>query len=705
MTTEELPLTYDHNAVDPIDEFDEFEGDPPVPDLAAAPRVHENSGQVATVVHGGMHQHLHQYVRRFLEYHELGAEHVGHTMDTYVERVYRSGDQRSLDSTGTAALFGQYHALVLVGDPGTGRHTAAVALLSRLGLPMREIRPRHDPAQPQELSTVDLPTDPGMAFLLELPGRGEPVGDDFPRQLRSYRDALRAIGSYLVVVVTPETWRVLGGFNDGGVLAVQPPDPRQVLSQELTERGTRVDLTALLNAPPIVELLRHASPREVVRLAGLIVSAAATAVTDGTEPTARVDVVVSAAIAAYHNWDNELADWFHKEKDVRVRLFLLAAAVLEHSPADLVLRAAEDLGNQLGDRPSPTGGIGEAGIRELTARIGARIAVDSTLYFTRPAYAPAVLDFVRSDRSDRFQRQLWAWAAELPMQDRTSTSVAIADRTAAAMLDLVLRHRDPRMLRRTVPRWAVRRDLRSILVELLTAVALSPEAGSWMRQQLNLWAARSSNPAVLITVAEVCQGQLADVYPDIALTRLNHLAGKAVPAVADSVVGAVVSLWSRPQLRRPVLEKTTSWAREQTGPKFDVGCRLLSVLSDPGTEPTANVLRFVIADRPQCWDNFVRAVAGMLDAPAPPEHTRRMLFTWLSLAAEDPTLGEQFIDLMVAVARVDGAPARRIARLRTAAYDWQPVSGEQSVPDRRDLRERLVERLHRADPMTTPSAA
>ncbi|HZN19011.1 MAG TPA: hypothetical protein VFB84_12690 [Micromonosporaceae bacterium] len=56
-------------------------------------------------------------------------------------------------------------------------------------------------------------------------------------------------------------------------------------------------------------------------------------------------------------------------------------------------------------------------------------------------------------------------------------------------------------------------------------------------------------------------------------------------------------------------------------------------------------------------------------------------------------------DLMVRAGRTGQGASSRFARMSDLLYDWQPLARDAEAPAARDMRDRLNERLHRANPL------
>ncbi|WJK42704.1 hypothetical protein O7608_10165 [Solwaraspora sp. WMMA2056] len=703
------------------------------PEPAASVAVTHNDGQVAHTVYGG----LHQYVQRVRDYHELSPDFVRDRLDGFVDPGYHTVGGDRLDGDGALTLLRRYGGAILVGGPGTGRYTAALRLLQGTGQQLREIRPTYDPARQEQLTVAELPVATGFAYLLELPEQAHHIQYGFARDLGAYCASLARRGSSVAVTVTEATWAQLGAVRDGPVLRVGVPPPGQVLGLRLRRLRPDLDLRWLVDDPQVVELLAAAAPAEAVRLAQLAADVLAVTVGPVAADSPAGKEVVAALLSAYHNWEAELTTWFHQHPDPHHRAFLVAAAALEGSRAGRVLAAAEALDARLTD-PAQPAGLRRDGVRALVAAVDADLGPDHVVRFRRARYAEAVLDFVITDRADTFQTELWRWVADLPVrgdQQRSSVDRTLAARSAEMVLHTALRRRAPEVLGQVASPWSRRAELRATLVQILGIAALSPEIGAAVRQHLYRWAHSGGRPQLLITVAEVCGGQLADFYVEQAMVRLSHLARHGLVEVDDAVLAALAALWQRSRLRQPVLLRLAHWLAGDQPQRAALAARALERLGrPPGTGPAGDpaggdaddtvgapaatddtaagdtvgtaplrvrrpdaVLTEVVDAAVAVQDDVGMALGRALDARQLPDGIETLLHRWFDDAAADPEIVGTLTHVLGRTVTAGPAAGRRVARLRALLAAW-PTSDD---PARQAvLRRHLVHQLHRADPIT-----
>jgi hypothetical protein len=671
---------------DPIEspdpEIDESYAD----DIDDGPYVEDNSGQVASHVGGDMVQNVHNWLGRYQAARELSDTFVQETIATFVERVYGPG---SLSRQTAAGILRERRHVLLVADPGTGRRTAAVGLLSAVPSHRREIPIDDDERRLLPVDEVPWSSYGTCAYLLTVPPDSR--NGRLRERLIAYREAVEKQDSYLLVLADHKSLERAGDLPGFTILTVTAPGREELLSRLLDDQRPRLDVDTLINTPPLPSTLAGATPAQIARLSRRIRDAA----DDPQQPLAEI---AHKAAQAYQNWDDELVAWFENNPDPRTRLFLITLAFLQGGQATNVLHAMEKLAEKLAEPADVCGGIGAPGIRQLVKRVDAQTDDQHRVFFTLPSYDVAILRYVHSDQSKAFRTRLWSWASDLPIRRGGYPNARIAGQVATAMLHVTraLPGADAPEVRTLAERWWGYQTLRPLVVDLFTAVAMSPEAGAAMRGRLNQWAAHAGSPALLCAVAAVCGGPLADAYPQAALTRLKNLAGRGIDAVTDEVVRAVQSLWERPLHRQATLRRIVSWTAG-TDQRRDAGLRALAAISDT-PDRAAFLLAELVGDE-ELQTGLVHTFTLLFAGEGVQGEFREALFRWLDAAVRVPAYEDLITDLMVRAGGTGQGASRRLAHMSDLLYEWQPVARDADAPTTRDMRTRLNERLHRADPL------
>ncbi|PTA47474.1 hypothetical protein [Micromonospora sp. RP3T] len=665
---------------------DSYADDSYADDIDEGPYVEENSGQVASRVGRDMVQNVHNWLGRYQAARELSDDFVHQTISTFVKRIYGPG---GLSREAAAGILRERRHVLLVADPGSGRRTAAVGLLGGVSLPRREIPINDDEQRLLPVDEVPWSSYDRSAYLLTVPPGSR--NGRLRELLSAYREAVDKRDSYLVVLVDHkglERPEDVPGFT---VLTVTAPAPDELLSRLLHDQRAQLDVDTLLKTPPLPAMLEGATPAQIARLSRRIMAAAA-------DPQESPAEIAHRAVQAYQNWDDELVTWFETHPDPRTRLFLITLAFLQGGQATNVLHAMEKLAKKLEEPANVCGGIGAPGIRQLAKNVNARIDDEHRIFFTLPSYDVAILRYVHGDQSKAFRTNLWSWASDLPIRRGGAPNARIAEQVASAMLALTLSlpGADAPEVRTLIGRWWDYQTLRPLVVELMTAVAMSPEAGAAMRRRLNQWAGQSGSVPLLSAVAEVCGGTLADAYPQAVLTRLNNLAARGIDVVTGEVVKAVRSLWNRPQHRQATLRQVVDWAAAQDQ-RHHAGLRALAAISK--TSDQAEFLLSELAGDTERQTRLVHALSLLFTDQGPQGEIREALFRWLTAATEQPLYEGLITELMVSAGGTGQGASSRFARMSDLLYDWQPTARDAQAPAARDLRDRLNERFHRANPL------
>jgi hypothetical protein len=700
---EDLRLTED-SAADTDSAADEL------PEVSATsttgPAVGENWGQVARYVERmTQNNNTNYYLAHRQLSVELNSETVRLTMETFVEREYRRAGSADgpMTSHGAARLLDDDHrCLLLVGSVDSGRWTAAVALLSHTGRQLHQLPADDDAQRLLPIGEFAWPEANGpAAYLVVLPSGAERHGR-LADQLAAYRHETERRDARLVIVADRETWEA--GANVPGYVTVQVERPSSFLMLELLlqPHRERWDVERLLQEKRVADVLTGATPGQVQRLYGRVVDAAADVL--GRETDDPVPAIAEMAVSAYENWDRELAVWFEENTDPRTRLFLIVLAFLDGEPAADVLEQTERLAFSLGVSKEFRDGISGAGIRQLARMVGAHVDEQWRIRFTKTAYGAAVLRFVHGDQSAEFRRQLWQWAATVPLR-RGAPHQGVAGKVAEAMRGTHLAMPRPNIpeLRLLVHSWWRLSSLRPLVTSLITDLALSLEAGSTIRARLLRWSEASVDSRVLGAVAAVCAGPFADAYPQAALTRLNRLAAREI--VDDDVVAAVAELWRREPHRSAVLRQIVGWAQID-GPRRVVGLRALAAIT--ATAPAVRAVFEELAVDDGVRDCLVRVFGDLFVPPGPLGEFRQALKIWLTIAAEQQNYRTLIAHLLTDGGRCSGEEAGVSARygvMYTLLFDWRPVLNEDEDTRARDFRSSLVEQLVQADPLTRPRRA
>ena len=228
--------------------------------------------------------------------------------------------------------------LVLSGGRFTGRRTAALMLLHRLGaLPVR---------------TLVRDTGPDALadrFTGEHPARGHVLCDLTPSRenplrwthLLAARDRLAERDAYLVVTLDPSA-----AVDDVTVEAWRPPAADDVLSAHVRTGTDEETAAKLLDLPQVADFLKHShQPREAAAFAQLLCRYAAGEVA--------ADAVDRFSLVSL---ENQVQEWFEEDEaslHLRDKAFLVALAAFDGGPYALTAELSDLLYRFLQETENP----------------------------------------------------------------------------------------------------------------------------------------------------------------------------------------------------------------------------------------------------------------------------------------------------------------------------------------------------------------
>jgi hypothetical protein len=528
---------------------------------------HERVEQVAHTYYGDHYanQITNNYYRDVLAALALDANELRRVRDSYVKTPELDVARSALENESAVALIGQ---------PGCGRRTTGIVLLASLG-----ITPKTVMVDPEGFDR-QLDVAPGHGYLLNLDEDHDQLTAKAGAWIHDLGVRLRAMNSCLIVRAREHTWRALE-LSEGALRTVRmtPPLAVAVFRSHLASMTSDPIAEVWAQHERVVSTLATAIPSDGVRLARIIAETAAV--------TAPAEQQIEQVMAEYSNWETELAEWFRqttRPDGGYARALLLAAAALEGAPAATVFGATDRLASLVGLPGEPGGALVGPDATELVRRIHAELHGRS-IRFPRPAYGQSVLDHVW-DARPHLQSALRQWLTDIPSPRDEGSG-----RAAQTLTGLAIRQREATLVCTAAEQWARNpASGRELAVGALTEAALSEQIGRGVRRQLYEWA-RSAGAAesTHLAVAAVCSGQLARAYPQIALTRLRHLAVRQNAIVQESVLEGLAGLVQDPALRRSVLNEIDDWAGRRE-PRRSAGLQAFLRLARPDDNGEITIL-------------------------------------------------------------------------------------------------------------------
>lgn len=224
---------------------------------------------------------------------------------------------------------GDEHVLVISGAPSSGRRTAALMLLHRLGVTPVHAVARDTPLNALVPDAGDEDGTEARGHVLCDPATG--TGPLTEADLLSVRDRLAQRNAFLVITVGPRS-----ALEDVSPHLWRPPLPEEILRahlRTLVNTDTAADLLAL----PAVEafLARDPQPREVVSFASVLARYAS--------QNADEREVEDHSLRAL---EEQIREWFEEDDLVlhlREKAFLIALAAFDEGPYALTAEVSDGL--------------------------------------------------------------------------------------------------------------------------------------------------------------------------------------------------------------------------------------------------------------------------------------------------------------------------------------------------------------------------
>ena len=448
-----------------------------------------------------------------------------------------------------AHKLGTFGALIVTGERGSGRRTAALRLLTGESTPglLYDLTPTWKRPRLQVLQPLAVP---GRRYLLDMSEpTAEPALTDFGGRLVSWA---RESNIRLVIIAADETgasrW---AGSAGSAVVRLRSPDARELAARELRASGADEMRASTLDAPAFASIWRSAPKAEDARrLARLIM-----------EGTGRSPEEIVGEYQGWREWIDETLP----TKEFGARALMWAAAFCDGGHRSSVLRMSEDLRRRLDDDRGPAAILSDAPSSQRLADAEIERTGDTVrLSPARHGLAEALRAYLWDEFEDPVLRGIltdWlvAQLGGLPLDD--------AERVTSNVLDVVIGFRDDTLLRAL--RDKLTGDKRPIAVRTLSQAALDPRFGAHVRASLYDWARTSRSQADL--VAEVCGGAFGDQQPGMALVRLGWAAQNSLPD-SPALASALASLAARHP--EAVLRSIAKWFADYDPPTAAINALL-----------------------------------------------------------------------------------------------------------------------------------
>lgn len=546
--------------------------------------------------------------------------------------------------------------VVISGEPGSGRHAAALMVLKESGTGATRFRELPDDGDVEAPIFDEDAIETGERLLLDLSSVTNPLPGQVLATIRSYRARVAERRAYLAIVLAPELHHV-GAELGTEPLPIGRPNGTEVLLRHLRASGIEVDEHELRDE----SLTRHLTQdpmRHLAALAGRVRRARTAAGLAGGLPA-----WLAAALAPDTQRD-AAARFVRANPDGRVRALLLAAALFEDATPEAVAFAETALLEVVGYPAHDEHRLNLPDLAEALGRVDAS-AGDGRVRFRSLGFGDAVRTHfwgtfpdLRNDLRrwlDRCVQPRW-----LPADARTAAVLRYTDQS--------LRLGHPEDLCALVELWA-RRSPSTLDQRLdaagpaLTRGLLSERYGSWFRRRMYYWAVNHGLwPSLARLLVGLCVGVIAPGRPHQALVRLRHFSRHQQPAVVAEARAALTGLAADGPFARRLLARVHE---DLVGdrPK-EVDYDLFTDLADP-VRLTAGTGTFPHVAEPDVAAMLADGWAAVL-SERPHDQVVVAAGRWLDAHTEQPRR-----DALLAVLT---AAARRNARARAVLYavsrDW-----------------------------------
>ncbi|OLF14303.1 hypothetical protein BLA60_03975 [Actinophytocola xinjiangensis] len=577
--------------------------------------------------------------------------------------------------------------VVISGEPGSGRHAAALMVLKESGTGATRFRELPDDGDVDEPVFDEDAIESGERLLLDLSSVTNPLPGKVLATIRSYRARVAERQAYLAIVLAPELHHV-GAELGTEVVHISRPNGREVFLRHLRASGIEVDEHELRDEK-LTGHLTQDPMRHVAALAGRVRSARLAAGGAGGLPA-----WLAAALAP--DTQRDAAARFVKDNpDGRVRALLLAAALFEDAAPEAVAFAATALLEVVGYPAHDEHRLNLPDLAEALAGVDASVG-DGRVRFRSLGFGDAVRTHFWGMFPDlRIDLRRWLDRCVQPRWLSADARTAAFSRYTDQSLWLGHPEDVCALVELQARRSPLGLDQRLDAAGAALTRGLLSEHGSWFRRRIYHWALdRGLWPSLARLLVGLCVGVIAPGQPQQALVRLRHFTRHQQPAVVAEARAALTELAANGLFARHLLARIHD---DLTGDRpTEVDYDLFTDIADP-VRLSAGAGRFphvadpavatmlaagwaaVLSDRP--YDQVAVAVGRWLDAHAEQPH-RDALLAVLAAAARKNTRARA---VLYAVSRdwiVSSPPDKRRDRLPTAALLRQMCTRVSTPPTR-----------------------
>jgi hypothetical protein len=593
-------------------------------------------------------------------------------------------------------------------EPGSGRWTAALRLLSKFENPQLTIR-RIQRETSTSFSISGLRGHRNTGWILDLrdPDESISANGDLGHELLQIGD-LDADGSHLVVLVGTGLWERIGRGAEKLAHTVEFPGPLKLCSALLdSSKVTKADAWAEKFRQGVEPL----SSAKIFTWSRVFASSYREFETkNGRSPLPDVekDVEEIAKIvrSAASGWMETLTAW-HIEpgRTSYDRNYLLLAAVYDGAPIEFVHRKIASLAEALGEKgeqAEPLEGQQGPGLVQLARQINAELLPDGSLRFPGPGFAEAVVRYFWIDRP-HLVNDFMKWTVGLTLVLGHEQGSQIAERMVPWVLHQAQAAKSTQLLRLVVTEWSQDENLAVHAHDLLVMACLDQQIGSRSRKAISTWPGQKETGAYLLKTLARVFATLAPAHKQM-LGRLGEIASSSKAGVPEAVGEAVHDLWVDEEFRSTLSDTLTSWFEaEQEQLRRAATSAFLQLASQRNSEDDLILLPELRAS-----DWITRGWRAVLEERQPGQLAHQAFEIWLDTAATAaPSTSPIFDTLANAVHDTPGDDlrGRRHLNLVRLGERWVLQSNVLDEQERSRIRYELEGRTQFKDPHRPTSPA
>ncbi|MFD7368044.1 hypothetical protein ACFV4I_17440 [Nocardiopsis alba] len=445
----------------------------------------------------------------------------------------------------------------IVGQEGSGREAAAVALLTEKGYPAHYFL-LEEGEQDQLVRTPQRKKQGYVVDLSNFSGSMKSVR----RSLLSFWSEARKNNSVVLVVMRPGQ-RGNDPF-ESTPLESSPVSGAKIFASHI-EHLTGKSSKMWESEKKISHILSGATPEEAVRLARIAADVHMSTQVEGKEWIAKV-------LKAHGGWGEQLEDWFGRnsgKEGAWARVVLASCSLLEGVSVEKVLELADRLAKNLGIPPGDAGGFLGASMGSTLKMVGANKGSGGVVRFDRHHYGAAVLDYIWNQHP-RMKVHLFDWSSDVLSELDDHSIEILADSWAL----LVVRQNESGWVNKVFNRWAKEPKTLAAAVAFGSRVSMVSGFGKRMRRRLYDVSTDPVSPTQARSVALICQ-RFGKGNPSSALVRLKRLASTDNSTVKNDIVEALDSLADENETWVMAIEEVVQWVCSSDKERSRLGMRYL----------------------------------------------------------------------------------------------------------------------------------